>query len=243
MIRQAAALVNQAQRPVVYAGNGVLSSPLGPKLLAQLSELGDIPVTTTLLGLGAFDETNERSLHMLGMHGSAYANLAMQSADVIIALGARFDDREGGGTRMGRGRGFPSPSHPLRRLPPFKVAGEPSISKFSPRTSRRRRRPCHPRRDGDPMRGREKKGGTRGEWCARRTMRREGGSTCIIRRPPCTYVAAIQVVSFRNTEHDVSKREGVREGEALRRREEGSANEAESKHEWKKRALHHTCRA
>ncbi|KAI4524500.1 acetolactate synthase [Schizophyllum commune Loenen D] len=93
MIRQAAALINQAQRPVVYAGNGVLSSPLGPKLLAQLSELGDIPVTTTLLGLGAFDETNERSLHMLGMHGSAYANLAMQSADVIIALGARFDDR------------------------------------------------------------------------------------------------------------------------------------------------------
>jgi acetolactate synthase-1/2/3 large subunit len=93
LIQQAAELINQAQRPVIYAGNGVLSSPLGPKLLAQLSEQGNIPVTTTLQGLGAFDETNERSLHMLGMHGSAYANLAMQNADVIIALGARFDDR------------------------------------------------------------------------------------------------------------------------------------------------------
>ena len=50
-------------------------------------------VTTTLQGLGAFDETDENSLHMLGMHGSAYANLAMQNADVIVALGARFDDR------------------------------------------------------------------------------------------------------------------------------------------------------
>jgi acetolactate synthase-1/2/3 large subunit len=93
LIRQAAELINQAQRPIIYAGNGVLSSPLGPKLLAELSEKGNIPVTTTLQGLGAFDETGDRSLHMLGMHGSAYANLAMQQADVIIALGARFDDR------------------------------------------------------------------------------------------------------------------------------------------------------
>jgi acetolactate synthase I/II/III large subunit len=92
LIRQAAMMINQAQRPIVYAGNGILSSPLGLKLLAELSEKGNIPVTTTLQGLGAFDETNERSLHMLGMHGSAYANFAMQKADVIIALGARFDD-------------------------------------------------------------------------------------------------------------------------------------------------------
>ncbi|KAF9462722.1 thiamine diphosphate-binding protein [Collybia nuda] len=93
LIERAAALINQAQKPVIYAGNGVLSSPNGPKLLAQLAELGNIPVCTTLQGLGAFDETNEKSLHMLGMHGSAYANLAMQHADVIIALGGRFDDR------------------------------------------------------------------------------------------------------------------------------------------------------
>lgn len=93
LIRQAAELINQAQRPIIYAGNGVLSSPMGPKLLAQLVENGNIPVTTTLQGLGCFDETDERSLHMLGMHGSAYANIAMQQADVIIALGGRFDDR------------------------------------------------------------------------------------------------------------------------------------------------------
>ena len=92
-IKEAADMINAAQRPIVYAGNGVLSSPLGPVLLAKLSEIGNIPVTTTLQGLGGFDESSERSLHMLGMHGSAYANLAIQHADVIIALGARFDDR------------------------------------------------------------------------------------------------------------------------------------------------------
>jgi acetolactate synthase-1/2/3 large subunit len=92
-IKQAAALINQAQRPVIYAGNGMLASPQGPLILKKLVEKGNIPVTTTLQGLGAFDEEDPRSLHMLGMHGSAYANLAMQQADVIIALGARFDDR------------------------------------------------------------------------------------------------------------------------------------------------------
>ncbi|KZT09558.1 acetolactate synthase [Laetiporus sulphureus 93-53] len=93
LIQQAANLINQAKRPIIYAGAGVLSSSLGPKLLKQLSQQGNIPVTTTLQGLGAFDELDEKSLHMLGMHGSAYANLAMQQADVILALGARFDDR------------------------------------------------------------------------------------------------------------------------------------------------------
>ncbi|KAJ7070068.1 thiamine diphosphate-binding protein [Mycena amicta] len=93
LIKTAAALINQSQRPVIYAGAGVLSSPRGPILLRELSEKGNIPVCTTLQGLGAFDETHPKSLHMLGMHGSAYANLAMQQADVIIALGARFDDR------------------------------------------------------------------------------------------------------------------------------------------------------
>ncbi|KZV63469.1 acetolactate synthase [Peniophora sp. CONT] len=92
-LRQAANLINAAEKPIIYAGNGLLNHPDGPKFLAQLSQNGNIPVTTTLQGLGAFDETNERSLHMLGMHGSAYANIAMQQADVIIALGGRFDDR------------------------------------------------------------------------------------------------------------------------------------------------------
>lgn len=92
-IREAAVLINRAKRPIIFAGNGVLSSPHGPELLKKLSHNGNIPVTTTLQGLGAFDELDDRSLHMLGMHGSFYANLAMQQADVIIALGARFDDR------------------------------------------------------------------------------------------------------------------------------------------------------
>lgn len=90
---EAARLINMAKRPVIYAGQGVLSTPEGPKLLKELSHRGQIPVTTTLQGLGAFDELDPLSLHMLGMHGSAYANLAMQDADLIIALGARFDDR------------------------------------------------------------------------------------------------------------------------------------------------------
>ena len=93
LIRQAAQLINQAERPLIYAGNGVLGNPLGPKFLTQLAREGNIPVTTTLQGLGVFDENDPKSLHMIGMHGSAYANLAMQQADVIIALGARFDDR------------------------------------------------------------------------------------------------------------------------------------------------------
>lgn len=92
-IERAAALINQAQKPLIYAGNGVLNNSRGPELLSRLATEGNIPVTTTLQGLGSFDELDERSLHMIGMHGSAYANFAMQNADVIIALGARFDDR------------------------------------------------------------------------------------------------------------------------------------------------------
>jgi len=92
-IRRVAELVNVAQKPVIYAGHGIICSEDGPELLKQLSETSSIPVTTTLHGLGAFDELDEKSLHMLGMHGSAYANMAMQEADLIIALGARFDDR------------------------------------------------------------------------------------------------------------------------------------------------------
>lgn len=92
-IQQAAKLINNATRPVLYVGAGILSDPMGPVLLKQLAEQGCIPVTTTLQALGAFDEESDLSLHMLGMHGSVYANLAMQKADVIVALGARFDDR------------------------------------------------------------------------------------------------------------------------------------------------------
>ncbi|KAF2678477.1 acetolactate synthase mitochondrial precursor [Lentithecium fluviatile CBS 122367] len=92
-IRRSAHLINIAKKPVIYAGQGMISTPEGPKLLKELADKAQIPVTTTLQGLGGFNEHDEKSLHMLGMHGSAYANMAMQEADLIIALGARFDDR------------------------------------------------------------------------------------------------------------------------------------------------------
>ncbi|CEP63577.1 acetolactate synthase catalytic subunit LALA0_S08e05776g [Lachancea lanzarotensis] len=92
-IERAAELINIAKKPVLYVGGGILGSEKGPKLLRELSERAQIPVTTTLLGLGAFDQNDPKSLDMLGMHGSAFANLSMQNADLIIALGTRFDDR------------------------------------------------------------------------------------------------------------------------------------------------------
>ena len=86
-------LLNNSKQPIIYAGQGVLQSEGGPELLKELAAKASIPVTTTLLGLGAFDELDEKALHMVGMHGSGYANVAIQNADLIIALGARFDDR------------------------------------------------------------------------------------------------------------------------------------------------------
>jgi acetolactate synthase-1/2/3 large subunit len=92
-IKRSANLLNMAKKPVIYAGQGILQTPNGPELLRELADKAKIPVTTTLQGLGAYDELDHKSLHMLGMHGSAYANMAMQEADLILALGARFDDR------------------------------------------------------------------------------------------------------------------------------------------------------
>lgn len=92
-LARVAKLVNIAKKPIIYAGQGILGNPNGPALLRELADKAQIPVTTTLQGLGAYDELDSKSLHMLGMHGSAYANMAMQEADLIIALGARFDDR------------------------------------------------------------------------------------------------------------------------------------------------------
>jgi acetolactate synthase-1/2/3 large subunit len=92
-LKRVAKLINMAKKPVIYAGQGLIARPEGPQFLKQLADKAMIPVTTTLQGLGGFDELDEKSLHMLGMHGSGYANLSMQEADLIIALGARFDDR------------------------------------------------------------------------------------------------------------------------------------------------------
>ncbi|KAK9453110.1 thiamine diphosphate-binding protein [Dipodascopsis uninucleata] len=92
-LKHTARLLNMAKKPIIYAGNGILGSHDGPRRLRELADKACIPVTTTLQALGAFDENDEKALHMLGMHGSAYANFAMQEADLILALGARFDDR------------------------------------------------------------------------------------------------------------------------------------------------------
>jgi acetolactate synthase-1/2/3 large subunit len=92
-LARTAHLINNAKKPVIYAGQGILSTPDGPRLLRELVMKSKIPVTTTLQGLGAYDEQDNMSLHMLGMHGSAFANMAIQEADLILALGARFDDR------------------------------------------------------------------------------------------------------------------------------------------------------
>lgn len=92
-INKTADLINIAKKPVLYVGAGILNNPDGPALLKKLSERAQIPVTTTIQGLGAFDQEDPKSLDMLGMHGCGTANLAMQNADLILAVGSRFDDR------------------------------------------------------------------------------------------------------------------------------------------------------
>jgi acetolactate synthase I/II/III large subunit len=91
-IQLAAEAINTSTRPVLYVGGGVIIAEASD-LMRQLAEKSNIPVTTTLMGLGSFDESHPHSLKMLGMHGSAYANYAVQESDLLIAVGARFDDR------------------------------------------------------------------------------------------------------------------------------------------------------
>jgi acetolactate synthase-1/2/3 large subunit len=92
MIKEAAKLIIQAERPVIYAGGGILKARAA-EALAQLVELTGIHVVTTLMARGAFPDDHELNLGMPGMHGNATAVTAMQKADVLIALGSRFDDR------------------------------------------------------------------------------------------------------------------------------------------------------
>ncbi|MCU0496491.1 MAG: biosynthetic-type acetolactate synthase large subunit [Anaerolineae bacterium] len=91
-VQAALALINQAERPIILAGHGLLMSG-ATQLLRELSEIGNIPVTMTLLGKGAMPENHPLSLGMMGMHGHAACNHAIQEADLLIALGMRFDDR------------------------------------------------------------------------------------------------------------------------------------------------------
>ena len=91
-IQRAAELIAEAKRPVLYVGGGAIYSDAYAEV-KDLAERTDTPVTTTLKGLGAFPETHPLSLGMLGMHGTAYANYAISECDLLIAVGARFDDR------------------------------------------------------------------------------------------------------------------------------------------------------
>ncbi|MFO7819602.1 MAG: biosynthetic-type acetolactate synthase large subunit [Halanaerobacter sp.] len=91
-IKRAAEKINEAQQPLLYVGGGAISSDASQEI-RELARKASIPVTTTLNGLGAVDERDDLSIGMLGMHGSTEANLAISNADLVIAVGARFDDR------------------------------------------------------------------------------------------------------------------------------------------------------
>jgi acetolactate synthase I/II/III large subunit len=91
-ISAALKLISEAKKPLLYVGGGAIAADAHAQI-KELAEKFKIPVTTTLMGLGAFDEHNSLSVGMLGMHGTAYANFAVSECDLLIAVGARFDDR------------------------------------------------------------------------------------------------------------------------------------------------------
>jgi acetolactate synthase-1/2/3 large subunit len=88
-------MLGEAKRPLIYAGGGVINANAADAL-AELSQAFGIPVVTTLMGIGAFDTTHPLSMRMLGMHGAAFANYAVDDCDFLIAIGSRFDDRVAG---------------------------------------------------------------------------------------------------------------------------------------------------
>src|SRR5690606_811473 len=93
-VRKAVEVMAAAKRPVFYTGGGIINSgPKASRLLRELVDLTGFPVTSTLLGLGAYPASSRQWLGMLGMHGTYEANMAMHDCDVMICLGARFDDR------------------------------------------------------------------------------------------------------------------------------------------------------
>lgn len=91
-LEQACRMISEAKRPVIYAGGGIVSSASTKELL-QLAEKLNCPVTNTIMGHGIFPPEHPLALHILGMHGSKYANVAINEADLVIAAGVRFDDR------------------------------------------------------------------------------------------------------------------------------------------------------
>src|SRR3569623_2412842 len=82
-----------AKRPMIYTGGGAVWSPGASASLTELTRLRGYPITNTLMGLGAYPATDRQFVGMLGMHGTYEANMAMHNCDVLLAIGARFDDR------------------------------------------------------------------------------------------------------------------------------------------------------
>lgn len=91
-IRQVAAAIKRAKRPVIYAGGGIITSEAAGELRELVKKTG-IPITMTVMGLGAYPNNDPLSLDMLGMHGTVYSNVAVSECDLLIGLGVRFDDR------------------------------------------------------------------------------------------------------------------------------------------------------
>ena len=97
-IKKALKLLAEAKRPMVYSGGGVVLGDASAQLIKLIQSMG-VPITSTLMGLGGFPASDEKFLGMLGMHGTYEANMAMQECDVLLAVGARFDDRVIGNTK------------------------------------------------------------------------------------------------------------------------------------------------
>ncbi len=97
-LKQVLALIAEAKRPVLYAGGGIISAEASKDLKA-FAEKANLPVATTLMGVGGFPETHPLSMHWFGMHGSAYGNWAVDQSDLLLCFGARFDDRITGDTK------------------------------------------------------------------------------------------------------------------------------------------------
>lgn len=98
LLEKAATMIEKAERPVIYAGGGIINSDATAELL-RLAEKINAPVTTTLMGISGFPTEHPLCLGMLGMHGTAYANMAVTECDLLLALGARFDDRVTGNVK------------------------------------------------------------------------------------------------------------------------------------------------
>ena len=96
-LKQLLGLIGEAKRPVLYAGGGIISADAHAELKA-FAEKTNVPVATTLMGVGGFPETHPLSMHWFGMHGSAYGNWAVDQCDLLLCFGARFDDRITGDT-------------------------------------------------------------------------------------------------------------------------------------------------